>query len=52
MSTSHNIIDVKEKDGKYIFSKGGVYFGLTYDQVRQMKKLCDMILAPEKKDAV
>ena len=38
-------MNYKEKDGKYIFEKEGVYFSLTLDQVKEMHALTKEIKA-------
>lgn len=40
-------IGVNKKDGKYIFSKAGVYFSVTESQLRELKALADEILGEE-----
>ena len=39
-----NDLSYEEKNGKYIFSKEGVYFSLTEEQVKDMQTLCEWIL--------
>ena len=37
-------INYRVVKGKYVFEKGGVYFALTPDQVREMQELIDSAL--------
>jgi len=40
----------REKNGRYIFEKDGVFFAMTKDQLREMRRLCSEILGDTEQD--
>ena len=40
----------REKNGKWIFEKDGVFFSMTKDQLREMRRLCSEILGDTEQD--